>query len=188
MNFLSVELSTNRLLLRPISFKYKADIFTEFTEKITIYMHPCPAKDISETEAFISDSIKNMKSGNNLIFVILKKTTEEFLGCAGIHGIEQKEPELGIWLKKAAHGNKYGLEAIDAIKQWADANLDYKYLRYPVDRVNIASRKIPEALGGKIVKEYTKKNMSGNTLHIVEYRIYKSRITINRTTFVYEIS
>lgn len=96
MNFLSVELSTNRLLLRPISFKYKADIFTEFTEKITIYMHPCPPKNISETEAFINDSITNMKSGNNLIFVILKKTTEEFLGCAGIHGIEQKEPELGI--------------------------------------------------------------------------------------------
>jgi len=175
MNLLSVELSTNRLLLQPISIKYTADIFMEFTKEITTYMHPRPAKDISETEAFINDSIANMKTGNNLISVVLKKNYEEFLGCAGIHGIEQQEPELGIWLKKAAHGNKYGLEAIGAIKHWADANLDYEYLRYPVDRVNIASRKIPEALSGKVVREYTKKNMSGNTLHIVEYRIYKTR-------------
>lgn len=78
MNLLSVELSTNRLLLQPISIKYKADIFMEFTEEIATYMHPRSAKDISETEAFINDSIANMKTGNNLIFVVLKKQMKNF--------------------------------------------------------------------------------------------------------------
>lgn len=77
--------------------------------------------------------------------------------------------------QEKAHGNKYGLEVITAIKSWADKKLDYEYLRYPVDKANIASRKIPEALGGEIVREFNKINMSGNTLHIVEYKINKTR-------------
>ena len=172
MNLLNVEISTNRLLLQPISMKYKKDIFSEFTDEITMYMYPRSPKNISETEAFINESIAKLKNSSNLGLVILNKEYQEFLGCAGIHNITQKYPELGIWLKKAAHGNKYGLEAITAIKHWADENLDYKYLCYPVDRANIASRKIPQALGGESVKEYDKINMSRNILHIVEYRIY----------------
>lgn len=173
MDLLDVEISTNRLLLKPISIQYKQDIFLEFTQEITTYMYPRPAKDILETEAFINNSITDQKSGSHLVFVVLTKASQEFLGCTGIHNINRKDPELGIWLKKAAHGNKYGLEAIAAIKDWADTNLEYEFLRYPVDQANIASRKIPEALGGKIIRKYDKTNMSGNTLHLVEYKIYK---------------
>ncbi|WP_289501078.1 GNAT family N-acetyltransferase [Gloeocapsopsis sp. IPPAS B-1203] len=154
---------------------YKEVIFSEFTEEITTYMYPCPPQDISETEAFISDSIGEMVDGWGLGLVILKRDSQEFLGCAGLHCINRKNPELGIWLKKTAHGNKYGLEAVTAIKDWADKNLEYKYLRYPVDKANIASRKIAEALGGKIIDEYYKTNMSGKTLNVVEYRIPKAQ-------------
>jgi RimJ/RimL family protein N-acetyltransferase len=76
--------------------------------------------------------------------------------------------------QKAAHGNKYGLETITAIKHWADRNLDYEYLIYPVDKANIASRKIAEALGGEVCREYQKTNLTGNVLNTLEYRIYKS--------------
>jgi RimJ/RimL family protein N-acetyltransferase len=85
-------------------------------------MYPRSPKDISETEAFINDSIVDMKNSSDLALVILNKEYQEFIGCAGIHNITQKDPELGIWLKKAAHGNKYALEAITAIKHWADKN------------------------------------------------------------------
>lgn len=171
MDLLDVKLSTDRLLLKPISIQYKQDIFLEFTQEITTYMHPRPAKDILETEVFINNSIKDRENGSNLVFVVLTKLFQEFLGCAGIHNINRKDPELGIWLKKVAHGNKYGLEAIAAIKDWADTNLEYEFLRYPVDQANIASRNIPEALGGKVIRKYDKTNMSRNTLHLVEYKI-----------------
>jgi RimJ/RimL family protein N-acetyltransferase len=173
MNLLNVEIETNRLLLIPIGLEYKEEIFSEFTEEIATYMYPRPAKTIAETELFIKDSRKELKKGINLQLVILEKDFEEFLGCAGLHDID-KEPQLGIWLKKSAHGNRYGLEAITAIKEWADENLDYEYLIYPVDQENIASRKIPESRGRKIVREYEKLNLSGNILNIVEYRIYKN--------------
>lgn len=173
MNLSNVEIYTSRFLLKPISMQYKAEIFSEFTEEITRYMHPRSPKEISETEAFISESMKGLKDGSNLGLVILNKTTQEFLGCTGLHGITRKDPAVGIWLKKSAHGNKYGLEAITGIKTWADEHLDYEYLRYPVDRANIASRKIPEVLGGEIFREYNQVNLSGNILHLVEYKIYK---------------
>lgn len=170
MNFLTVEITTSRLLLVPIAIKYKDEIFLEFTEEITTYMYPNPAQTIAETEAFIQNSIQQLQDGTNLQVVILDKETHEFLGCAGLHNLG-KAPRLGIWLKKAAHGNKYGLEAITALKNWADQNLDYEYISYPVDKNNIPSRKIPEALGGKVIKEYEKVTPSGKILYALEYQI-----------------
>ncbi len=172
--FLNVEISTDRLLLKPISMLYKSDIFVEFTDEVTTYMYPRPAQDIFETESFINDSILGMKKEHHLIFVILKKDSQDFLGCAGIHKINTNHPELGIWLKKSAHGNGYGLETITELKNWAESNLKYRYLVYPVDQENIPSRKIPERLGGTIAREYNKTNLSGKVLHIVEYKISKA--------------
>ncbi|MCG6134729.1 MAG: GNAT family N-acetyltransferase [Nostoc sp. LLA-1] len=174
INLLNLEILTQRLLLRSISLQYQADIFREFTEEITTYTYPRVPKSISETELFINESLREMASGDNLIVVILKKDAQEFLGCSGIHNLNSKYPELGIWLKKSAHGNRYGLETITALKDWAERNLDYEYLIYPVDKANIPSRKITEKLGGQIVKEYEKTNLSGKTLHLLEYRILKS--------------
>jgi hypothetical protein len=50
-------------------------------------MHPRSPEDISETETFIDQSIADLKNGNNLELVILKKESQEFLGCAGLHGL-----------------------------------------------------------------------------------------------------
>ncbi len=171
-NLLNVRIKTSRLLLLPIAMRYKEDIFREFTKKITVYMNPEPAKNVSETEDFIDKSIRGLKKGDNLILVVLNKISKEFLGCMGLHHLDKKNPALGIWLKKSAHGHKYGQEAMKALKKWADKNLEYEYLLYPVANKNIASRKIPELLGGRIVREYDKDVQGGNKYHWLEYRIY----------------
>ena len=61
--------------------------------------------------------------------------------------------EPGIWLKKDAHGKRYGREAIRIVSNRAVDNLDFDYLVYPVDRDNIPSRKIPESMGGLVFEE-----------------------------------
>ncbi len=167
------ELQTSRLLLRPISVKYRQEIFREFTADITVYMNPQPAKEIAETDSFIKNSAKNMENGKEIVMAVLLKDTEEFLGCAGLHEIQTKTPELGIWIKKSAHGNKYGREAVTALKHWADENLDYTYIIYPADKQNVSSRKIAESLGGTVAREMKNINASGNELDEVEYHIYK---------------
>ena len=172
---LGQEIPTERLNLVPLSMKYRDEIFTEFDNEITTHMYPRSAKKISETEDFINEAMKQLKAGTDLQLAILDKDSNEFLGCAGLHHVDKKTPEFGVWVKKSAHGKALGREAMQALKKWADENLEYEYLLYPVAGENIASKKIAESMGGKIEREYDVKNMSGNSLHLIEYRIYNNK-------------
>lgn len=173
MNLSTVEILTERLLLKPIDMSYAEEIFTSFDKNVTHYMGPQPADTISETQAFIVYSLKSLQQGTNLQLVIIDKSNGDFFGCAGLHGIGEKDPELGVWLKSSAHGNGYGLEAMTALIEWAQNNIEFDYMTYPVDKRNTASRRIPEKNGGIIAREMKVMNASGFELDEVEYRIYK---------------
>ncbi|OGG06860.1 hypothetical protein A2872_00555 [Candidatus Gottesmanbacteria bacterium RIFCSPHIGHO2_01_FULL_42_12] len=166
-------IETSRLLLVPISRDYAPDIFREFTSEITQYMYPKPAEKIEETYSFIDEAMEKNDRGEQLQMVILEKATNEFQGCIGLHEIKTKTPELGVWLKKAAQGLGYGREAVTELENWAQYNLDFDYLRYPVDKRNTQSRKIPESLGGLPGPEFKTKSLHGGELDQIEYRIIK---------------
>lgn len=156
--------------LEIISPAFERDIFETFDADVTRYMFPQPAKDITETSAFVDSSLKRL--ADNLQFVILDKNAREFLGCCGLHGeASPHNPELGIWLKTAAHGHGYGREAITALVTWAKDHLVLNSFSYPVDKRNHASRKIPLALGGEPVDERVDTGLAGNKLELVFYRI-----------------
>ncbi len=157
MDTSNITIETKNLLLQPITLDYKEEIFKEFTPEITTYMFPKSADKIEETIEFIETSMKENKEGSNFQVVVLNKETKEYLGSAGIHNINTKTPELGIWIKKSAQGNAYGKEAIIAFKEWADNNLDYEYILCPIADINYASRRIPEFLGGKYQESMTKR-------------------------------
>jgi RimJ/RimL family protein N-acetyltransferase len=175
IDLLLFTIKSERLRLVPISLEYDRDIFQEFTPEITTYMFPKPAEDISETRAFIKESLQDMKTGNNLQMVILK-SSGEFLGCCGLHGqANPRIPEFGIWLKNDAHGYGYGREAIQALYTWAKQNLEVEYYIYPVDRNNLASRNIPESLGGAVVREFVDIGLAGNRLDMLVYKIQSQK-------------
>jgi RimJ/RimL family protein N-acetyltransferase len=112
------------------------------------------------------------KNGTDLIFAILDKQTKEFLGVCGLHGAKNpREPELGVWLKKSVHGKGLGREAINVLRRWSERMLSVDGFIYPVDRRNLPSRKIPEALGGVVAGERRVQNMSGIELDELIYRI-----------------
>ena len=171
-DLLEFRLKTKRLLLVRIDMDYVEEIFDEFTDEITQYMYPATPRRVQETEEFIRESMIGLERGNNLQLVILRRETEEFLGCAGIHNLDSRYPELGIWLKLSAHGEGLGMETIVALVEWANEHVDYNYLKYPVDVRNYPSRKIPEALGGVPEHSYWIRSQNGIELEIMEYRIY----------------
>ncbi len=70
---------------------------------------------------------------------------------AGLKGIASDSPELGVWLKEAAHGQGYGREVVRAVAEWASGSLGATGFVYPVAVQNIASRPIAESLNGQIV-------------------------------------
>ena len=172
MNLLDIIIETDRLLLKPIHVDYLNDIFNEFTLEITKYMYPKPAENKEETFEFINGSIKKMIKGTDLQMVIINKLNKEFIGCIGLHNINTLEPELGIWTKKSSHNNGFGLEAMTGLIDWTHKNIKFNYLVYPVDKRNIASRKLPEKNNGKIMKENKTVGMAGNLLDEYVYWIY----------------
>jgi RimJ/RimL family protein N-acetyltransferase len=168
----AVEIKSARLTLRPVTAAFAKIIFAEFTPEITKFMLFRSAQHISETEHAIAEMTEKRRLGTDLTLAILTKESQEFLGCCGLHGRKNpREPELGIWLKKSAHGHAFGREAIAALRGWAERELIVDALIYPVDRNNIASRKIAKHLGGTIVAAERTKTMSGGELDSVIYRI-----------------
>lgn len=168
----ALKIESNRLILQPIALEFKGEIFQEFTEEITELMLPKSPQTLRETEEFIEQSIHQRQNKTDLVLTILKRDNQEFLGNCGIHGINTDTPEMGIWLKKTAHNNGFGKEAIHSLKNWAERNLSYKYILYPVDIKNIPSRKIPESFKAKIFRRYEKIVRTGKTLDLLEYRIF----------------
>jgi len=171
-DFTNFSITTERLKLVPLSMEHKHEVFTEFNSSIAQYMFPKPAEHISETEEFITNSLVNMKSGEDMQLAITLKGTNEFLGLVGLHRVNSETPILGLWVKKSAHGNAYGKEAVIAIYNWSKENLKFECLKYSVDKENIASVKIPLALGGKPGQERMIKGLAGNVLNLLEYHIY----------------
>ena len=166
-----VIIESDRLKQVPITADYIEIIYHTFTKEVTTYMYPKAPDEIGETEKFVLDSIKGLENGRNLQMVILSKDTHEFIGCCGLHQYHTNIPEIGIWIKKDAHGHGYGLEAVSALIEWARKHREIEYFRYPVDRRNIASRRIPEAHGGTMIEGRKIMNMSGFELDIVNYCI-----------------
>ncbi len=174
LDFCLVEIIGERVLLRPISDDYCDDIFREFTREITQFMFPASPTDISQVKSFIEISEVGMKNKTDLVLVITDINNNEFLGVCGLHGRKTPdEPELGVWLKKSAHSQQFGREAIVHLDNWAKNNIVFNFLIYPVDKDNTPSRKIAEFLGGQVFREDTRTSMSGIVLNEVVYKIIR---------------
>ena len=152
-NIENITIETERLILVPTTQEYLQEIFNEFTDEVTKYMFPNSPKEINETKKRIDDCIQRREKWEELQMTILDKITREFLGNAWLHGIKESIPELWIRIKKAAHGKKIGREAVAALEAWAQQNLNFDYIEYPVDKDNIWSRKIAESLNGIVEKD-----------------------------------
>ena len=175
MNLLKIIIETDRLDLKPISHDFAEDIFREFTPEITKYMYPKPKENIEETYEYIDKTLDKLKEGVELEMVILKKENSEFVGVCGIYDLDKLGPGLWIWIKKSSHNNGFGLEAVNGLIEWANKNIKFNYLEYPVHKRNIAIRRIPEKNNGKIVKEEKSKGEAGNELDEYVYWIYPKK-------------
>lgn len=165
-------ISTERLVLKPISEDVAQECFQFFTAELTRFMFPRPAENIEETLEFIRTFRQKRSDGTDLVVSIHRRENGEFLGCCGLHARkDQKAPELGIWVKIPAHGHGFGKEAVMGIMRWAEENLDVEGFIYSVDRQNAPSRKIPESLGGRVISEKKKPTASGSELDLIVFSV-----------------
>jgi RimJ/RimL family protein N-acetyltransferase len=174
-SYVDLIIESERLRLAAASELFAEDVYREFTAEVTQYMRPKPLADIEEAIGFVRQARAKAELGAQFDAAITLKETDEFLGIGGMRDADTDTPELDIWIKKGAHGNRYGLEAVGAVVTWAFENLEVRYLKYVVDRRNGASRRIAEAFGGLVEAEYPWASDSGFELDLLEYRIYPPR-------------
>jgi [ribosomal protein S5]-alanine N-acetyltransferase len=147
-------IETERMRMVSITERFAEDIFREFTADITRFMFPATPDAIEDTLLFIRSCKENIALGCEVVLIATDRIQGDFLGCVGLHGRDDsRKPELGLWFKQSVHGLGLGREAICALINWAESTLAIDAFRYPVDRANIPSRKIPESFGGIIVSE-----------------------------------
>lgn len=168
----SKEITTDRLTIRPSIIEDAQDIFANFTQRVATYMSPQPFKSVDEVKKWLTTVIKEVESGKNFQVTILDKNTGEFIGMGGVHELHTRTPEFGIWTKESVWGSGMGHEAVEALNEWAQKNLDFDYIKYPVIPENKPSRSIAESLGGKLEDEYDDKDSLGNPIKLIEYRVY----------------
>ena len=130
-----------------------------------------PPENLEILKERITQREDDIKEGKQLFMAVLLKKSGEFLGCMALEDLDQKNPEMGGWLKKSAHGHGYGREAVAALKKWADKNLQYDHILWPCASLNTPSRKLAESMGGKIQREYKKTTARGTTWLFVDYWI-----------------
>lgn len=165
------KLFSNRLSLRAFTPADAPEIFAAASPTITRFMAWDPSPSPAAFAEVWRQWLPRMAAGTDLSLVIRLRVSDEFLGVAGIHRIGGAEPEVGIWLKEAAHGLGYGREAIGAIVQWAPAHIGAAALIYPVAKQNLPSRRLAESLHGAIAGERKLRKSSGVVLDEVVYRI-----------------
>jgi len=140
------ELETERLLLRRLSRDYAEVYYQNFTDKVTKYMYPSTPSGLHEIVDWITIAEEKIGNGTDFYFVILDKNTEEFIGGGGIHELQTKTPEPGIWIKEAAWGHKYGLEAVKKIVEWTRDNYDFDYITIRQTIGILVAAKLPKRL------------------------------------------
>ncbi len=158
--------------MRPLEEAVAHDVFETFDLSVTRYMVPRPAECIEGMLAFVERCKQTKDAGRELILSIHKREDGEFVGGCGLHlTATPTTPELGIWIKTAAHGNGFGKEAVLGLMDWAEENLELEYFLYPVDRANIPSRRIPESLGAQVIGEKMLPTMGNDELDALVFAI-----------------
>lgn len=158
-------ISTPRLRLVELRSGDADELFDAITPAVARFMAwELPASRSSLRARLESVAQDPAAGGINL--VVRRLDDEACLGRTGIEDPLAECPEVGLWLRESAHGRGYGTEVVRALVGWAGVELGKAAFTYPVAIGNVASRRIAERLGGRVVA-----SRSGPKYASVVYRI-----------------
>lgn len=165
-----IQFSSDRLSYLVVNDSFKEDIFRELTPIVAKFLPFIPTGKIEDTQGFIDYSLGVLDQGTDITLVAVDKETKEFIGCCGIHDVNEESISLGIWLKESAFGKGYGQELITALETYVNENLTVDYLIYNVEKNNHGSIKIAEKLGYIYHSDFVRNISEEKILNMLQYR------------------
>ena len=147
----SIELHTNRLLLRPICMEDAEIFFIYRSDAIENQYQGWIPNKIEDIYDFITNKISPTINIADTWYqlAIIKKETNGLIGDIGLHFIDQesKQVELGCTLDKNYQGKGYATEALKVIIAYLFEKLNKHRIIASIDPRNDNSLKLLERLG-----------------------------------------
>ncbi|MHC0036989.1 GNAT family N-acetyltransferase [Pseudoneobacillus sp. C159] len=143
-------IETERLILRPLHLD-DADMIESLASeyevaKTTLTIpHPYPK---GAAEDFIKSVLESEKTGRILIYAMIEKETEQFLGIMNVSIQSQyKRGELAYWVGKPFWGKGYGTEAAKALLTYCFEKLELNKVFAAAFTDNPGSWRVMEKIG-----------------------------------------
>jgi [ribosomal protein S5]-alanine N-acetyltransferase len=182
-------LETPRLLLRPLELADAEQIERIFPHwEVVRYLNaivPWPFPAGAALTHIRDSALPAMASGNEWHWTLrLKSAPDELIGRISLYRSDQNQ--RGFWLGVPWHGQGLMTEAVIAANDfWFDV-LGFPVLRAPKAAANIASRRISEKTGMRLVgtkeSDYVSGRMPGEMWEITaeEWRAFRSTLPVYR--------
>ncbi len=165
------KVETERLNIIPFTEEYLNDYYKESTDNITRFQFPDSFTSIEQAKKRYENLVLDMREGKTLATIITSKDNE-FIGKFDVYGLQEKSPELGLWLKEAAHGKGYGTEVMKAMLQYLNSTKKYSSYIYEADERNTASINLVKKFNGCEEGFIELKTDSGKELFLKQFIIY----------------
>ncbi len=161
-----IEILSVRTVSSPFTPEDAPELFACVTPEITRFMTWEPSPTLADFAVVWRTWLPAIADRSDLHLVPRSREDGRRLGIVGLHALQSGRPELGIWLRRDVHGMGLGHEVIGAVRAWASENVRVEYFEYPVAEENLASRRIAEAYGGRIVERRTNAKYRSVVYHI----------------------
>ena len=145
-----MEITTERLILKPVEEKYAEAIFKYRSDAITNKYQGWIPKTIEDVYDFLKKISSEIDVPDTWFqFVIIEKESMQVIGDLGIHFLdeENKQAELGFTLDNNFQGKGYATEAVKEIISYLFNTLNKHRIIGSVDPRNTNSIKLLERLG-----------------------------------------
>ena len=176
-----VELTTARLLLRPLQTGDAEDLYNYRSDRnINRYQGWIP-ESLEEAERFIMERVSPVINVNGtwFQFAVVLKATGKIIGDIGLHFFdnENRQVELGCTLAGYYQGKGYAAEALSQIISYLFTTLDKHRLIAVIDPENLRSINLFERLGFRREAHFRKcRNLNGTWVDDLVYALLREEM------------
>ena len=149
----NIEISTKRLLLKPLGSEYLQTVTDYAMDSEIRYMLYLPNESIDETVSFLKSVDLEWEKENPEFYEFAVLYRNDHIGAVSIY-FENGVGELGWIINKKYRGNGFAYEAAEALVKYFAANMGTTHFIARCDTENIASYKVMEKLGMSRIGEH----------------------------------
>lgn len=141
---MDIQIETKRLKLKLLTENDLDDLVQLNLDPEVRAFFPDRIQNREQTKKRMLELIGNYTKHHLPQFIMLEKESNAFLGRCGFSLTEENEEEVGYLIHKKYWGKGYATEALNALINWANKNINRQYIIAFSPTAHIASQRVME--------------------------------------------